>query len=104
MLTISAFYLDKQEIFVPNATKLCNLCDMMFDVSNYMYVVKPISVFLFTFIMIRRYRNRFALWFRYRFTYDPHIAGAISIIPFIFDTNKTIFIFTFKIVFIPRCP
>ena len=32
MLKISAFYLDKQKSFVPNATKLCNFCDMMFDV------------------------------------------------------------------------
>ena len=44
MLKISAFYLDKQKCFVPNATKLCNSCNMMFDVSNYLYVVKPITV------------------------------------------------------------
>ena len=36
MLKISAFYIDKQKSFVPNATKLCNYCDMMFDVSNYL--------------------------------------------------------------------
>ena len=41
MLKISAFYLS---IFVPNAMKLCNFCDMMFDVSNYLYVVEPITV------------------------------------------------------------
>ena len=45
MLKILAFYLDKQKSFVPNATKLCNYCDMMFDASNYLYVVKPISVY-----------------------------------------------------------
>ena len=44
MLKISAFHLEKQKSFVPNATKLCNYCDMMFDASNYLYVVKPISV------------------------------------------------------------
>ena len=41
MLKISAFYLDKQKSFVPNAMKLCNSCNMMFDVSNYQYIVNP---------------------------------------------------------------
>ena len=39
-----SFYLDIQKSFVPNATKLCNFCDMMFDVSNYLYVVEPITL------------------------------------------------------------
>ena len=46
MLKISAFYLDKQKSFVPNAMKLCNSCNMMFIVSNYLYVVTPITVAL----------------------------------------------------------
>ena len=49
MLKISAFYLDKQKSFVPNAMKLCNSCNMMFVVSNYLYlyVVTPITVDFF---------------------------------------------------------
>jgi hypothetical protein len=44
MLKISAFYLDKQKSFVPNAIKLLQFRDMHFDVSNYLYVVEPIIV------------------------------------------------------------
>ena len=42
MLKISAFYLDKQKSFVPIATKLCNSCNMMLDVSK--FEVSPSSI------------------------------------------------------------
>ena len=46
ILKISAFYLDKQKSFIPNAmpSAMQFSCNMKFDVSNYLYVVNSNSM------------------------------------------------------------